>query len=265
MQRIYIFIFTLLWVCSLFSQEEYTVKQGDTLYSISKIYGVDIEKIKELNGINDISALKVGEKLILTIENNEDSDKNSYKIEKGDTLFSISRKFNLSLSKLLEYNDLDSDDIISQGQVLKLTGEGVDNQSEKIDSVGVEITAEDVAAAVDDVKGVPYWPLRGDISQYSGRIKGVIIEGNSGDYIHAVSTGRVIWYDSYKGIGKVVLIEGDNGFEYLYGATDSFNVSMNKRVDAGDKLGRLKEGNTSVIFSVFKNGKPINDISKAPR
>ncbi len=40
---------------------------------------------------------------------------------------------------------------------------------------------------------------------------------------------------------------------------------MGINVTAGDKLGRLKENETTIIFSVFKNGKPLNNMTTAPR
>ncbi|QEN05771.1 LysM peptidoglycan-binding domain-containing protein [Thiospirochaeta perfilievii] len=183
----------------------------------------------------------------------------NYIVKKGDTLFSISRNFNLPLSLLMEYNNLNAGDIITLGQVLNVS-KTFEDEPVKIDNSGI-----DVVKTASPSSFAPYWPINGNITKYSGRIQGVQIEGSSGDYIQAVSSGRVIWYDSFKGIGKVVLIEGDNGFDYLYGAKDDLNVHLGVKISAGEKIGRLKEENSSIIFSVFKNGKPLNDISKAPR
>ena len=47
----------------------YFVKKGDTLYSISRMYKIDVDKLKELNGLrsNDIS---IGQELYLDSGNN---------------------------------------------------------------------------------------------------------------------------------------------------------------------------------------------------
>ena len=253
-KKVFVILFFLINILKLASESIYTVESGDTLYKISKKFNISVEKLIDLNNIKDITSISVGS--VIKVESNIESlSENSYIVQKGDTLFSISNKLNISLSQLLEYNKIEVSDIISLGQVLKTTS----NINADKDKVMAKVKGE------QSHNYIPYWPIDGDISNYSGRIQGVLIKGQSGDYIQAVSAGRVIWYDSFKGIGKVVLIEGVNGFDYLYGANEDLNVKMGVMVTAGERLGRLNANSTNVIFSVFKNGKPLNDISSAPR
>jgi LysM repeat protein len=53
--------------------ESYTIRSGDNLFSISKKFGVSIEEIKRLNGLNS-ERLKVGQKLILSKKKNVDEE-----------------------------------------------------------------------------------------------------------------------------------------------------------------------------------------------
>lgn len=268
--KIFVLIIIIFNLNNLYSNEVYVLQDGDTLYSLSKKYKTSLEDIITLNNINDITSLSVGTSIeIPTITSHPVSEDDFYLVQKGDTLFSISNKFDLSLSNIMEYNNLKEDDIISLGQKLIINSDVVE---EIIPKVATTIKDEFVAEVANNITpvevvndSVPYWPINGDISKYSGRIQGVKIEGTSGDYIKAVTTGKVIWYDSFKGIGKVVLIEGDNGYDYLYGSKEDLNVHMGVQIKAGERLGRLKEDNNSIIFSVFKNGKPLNNISEAPR
>ena len=55
-----IFIFSL--VSQVFSDTTHEVQSGDTLYSISKKYGVSVSAIQEANGMSD-NAIKLGQKL----------------------------------------------------------------------------------------------------------------------------------------------------------------------------------------------------------
>ncbi|MBN2618659.1 MAG: LysM peptidoglycan-binding domain-containing protein [Spirochaetales bacterium] len=222
---------------------------------MSKKYNVSIDNIINENKIDDFTKLSVGTEILIP-----SNIKKTYIVEKGDTLFSVSKKFNLPLSELMKYNNIKDDDILSLGQELIIVNDSsIPSIVDDVDTSGgnnVELVSH---------SELPYWPVEGNITDYSGRIQGVLIEGSSGDYIKAVSKGRVIWYDSFKGIGKVVLIEGDNGYDYLYGTKEDLNVSLGVYISAGDKIGRLKENNTSIIFSVFKNGKPLPNIANAPR
>jgi len=248
----------------LYSEQTHTLKAGETIYSLSKYYNVSTNDIINLNKISDLTSIKVGTKILIpdkTVENFNTitSEKKKYVVKEGDTLFSISKQFNIPLSELMVYNNLSNESLIAVGQILNLSEGNTD-----LPEVALQ-PEESIDESFIPKDNIPYWPVNGSIRNYSGRIQGVEIVGNSGDYIQAVSNGRVIWYDSFKGIGKVVLIEGDNGFDYLYGTKDDLNVKMGLYVSAGERLGRLKDNSNSLVFSVFKNGKPLSDLSKAPR
>ncbi len=91
----------------------YTVKKGDTLYSISKAYNISIDDLKKANNLNT-NTLSIGQ--ILKIPNNT-NNYISYTVKKGDTLYSIANKFNISITELMNLNNL-SNSILSIGQNL---------------------------------------------------------------------------------------------------------------------------------------------------
>ena len=86
----------------------YTVKKGDTLWSIAKNNGTTVEKIKEINNLKS-NLLSIGQKLLLS--------NNNYTVKKGDTLYSIAKKYNTTVSNLKSVNNLKSD-LLSIGQKL---------------------------------------------------------------------------------------------------------------------------------------------------
>ncbi len=103
----------------------YTVKAGDTLYSVARKFNTSVNIIKELNGlIND--NLSIGQVLKIsgetdTVPSPEEPDEvNTYTVKAGDTLYSIATKFNISVNDLKKINNLTSD-ILSIGQVLKVS------------------------------------------------------------------------------------------------------------------------------------------------
>ena len=98
----------------------YIVKKGDSLYSISKTFNVSIDDIKSLNDLSS-NILTIGQVLILPDNNinneNIDGNSNIYVVQKGDTLWSIANKYNVSINNIRMINNLNSD-ILSIGQTL---------------------------------------------------------------------------------------------------------------------------------------------------
>lgn len=93
----------------------YTVKSGDTLYSIAKKYGITVDKLKDLNNLNS-NMISVNQKLLVN-DQKKDQTTNTYVVEKGDTLYSIAKKYSTTVSKIKEINNLKSD-TLSIGQEL---------------------------------------------------------------------------------------------------------------------------------------------------
>ena len=91
--------------------ELYQVKSGDTLYSIANKYNISVNELKTINNLTN-NNLAVGQ--LLNVPSGL-SLVNSYVVEKGDTLYSIAKKFDISVNKLKEYNNLTSN-LLSVGQ-----------------------------------------------------------------------------------------------------------------------------------------------------
>nr|WP_240911423.1 LysM peptidoglycan-binding domain-containing protein [Yeosuana marina] len=112
------------------TSNSYTVEQGDTLFSIAKKYNISIEKLQELNGLTN-TEISIGQKLLVKsydgsgrnssqeLQKKVEVATNTYIVEQGDTLYSISKKYNISLDDLQELNGL-TDNTISLGQELRI-------------------------------------------------------------------------------------------------------------------------------------------------
>lgn len=99
-------------------QDTYTVKKGDTLYSISKKQNIPIDTIIKLNNLTS-SNLEIGQQLKLKSDSNNSSNKNQYIVKRGDTLYSIALKNNTTVDKLRELNNLNTN-TLTIGQILVL-------------------------------------------------------------------------------------------------------------------------------------------------
>ena len=101
------------------SNNIYTVKAGDSLWSIANRYGTTVSILKQLNGLSSDS-LSIGQKLYLPIQDDgEDSVDATYIVKSGDSLYTIAMKFNTTVNDLMALNHLKTS-LLSIGQVLKI-------------------------------------------------------------------------------------------------------------------------------------------------
>ena len=121
------------------SSGSYTVVSGDGLYTIARKTGTSIQDLLSLNGLNLNSVIHPGqvlqlsnayessstEETVTTTEETASSEETStsgnaqmYYVHQGDTLYRIARNNGISLSTLLEWNNLSVDSPIHPGQGL---------------------------------------------------------------------------------------------------------------------------------------------------
>ena len=88
--------------------ETYTVQKGDTLYGIAKKYDITVEELKGLNNITS-NNLYIGQQLkVPKFEIIEEEEYEVYTVVKGDSLWLISQKYDISVDDLIEINNLET-------------------------------------------------------------------------------------------------------------------------------------------------------------
>lgn len=95
----------------------YTVKSGDSLWSISKKFGITVDELKSANNLSS-NLLSVGQNLIIPGKEAQATG-DEYVVKKGDTLYSIARKYNTSVDNLKSINNITTDSL-AIGQIIKL-------------------------------------------------------------------------------------------------------------------------------------------------
>ena len=93
---------------------EYIIKKGDSLYSISKTYGVPIDEIMRYNGLTS-NLLNVGKVIRIPLSNNT----KTYIVKSGDTLYSIAKANNTTVDDIKSKNNLTSN-ILTIGKTLNI-------------------------------------------------------------------------------------------------------------------------------------------------
>ena len=150
------------------SYETYTVKNGDNLSKIADDYGVDIADIKDWNNLESDNIL-IGQKLkIYSAEkvtksvSKKNAKKVEYTVKSGDNLTLIADKYDVDVSDIKEWNDLETDKI-EVGQSLtiytdKKTTTTADKKKGKQKSYTVKegdnltAIADDNGVTVSDIK-----------------------------------------------------------------------------------------------------------------
>mgnify|MGYP000529164648 CR=1 FL=1 len=112
----------------------HSVSAGDSLFKISRKYGVNVSELASWNKINTKSSLKPGQKLTVYSELAEGASTNAdegnnmapkttpkttiYTVKKGDTLHAIAQRFKVTVAQLRDWNQLKANERINQGQTI---------------------------------------------------------------------------------------------------------------------------------------------------
>lgn len=91
----------------------YTVKSGDSLYKIAEQYNTTVNAIKNANNLTS-NLLSIGQ--VLEIPKEKDLE-TTYVVQRGDSLYSIAKKYNMTVDELKRLNNLSSN-LLSIGQIL---------------------------------------------------------------------------------------------------------------------------------------------------
>ncbi len=125
----------------------HTVAQGQTLYSIAKAYEVSVKQILENNN-EAIDGLKPGQELRIPLvevkkdpsvvkqEDGKEKKYKTYKVKKGDTWFSIAKKYNISVEQLKAFNP-EHGEKLTIGTELRIPSVAFTPKDVKIKDVGV--------------------------------------------------------------------------------------------------------------------------------
>ena len=109
-------------------------KNGDTLLKLSKQYGVPLKELLYKNNFNDANKIIAGETIVIpTRKNNRNGLK--YIVKKGDTLYSISMRYNVKIKDIISINNLETDSILKPNQIILLPERSfakVDNRKKNI-------------------------------------------------------------------------------------------------------------------------------------
>lgn len=294
-------------VSAFCEQKTHTVQKGETLYSISRQYGISVNELRQLNGLTETSILKVGQVLNVSAETEAKKETtgtatasttgkktetqplyDDYTVKAGDTLYSIARANDISVAELKKINNFDDSTVLKYGVVIKIPSKSNTIVTPIVpSSVSTSVAANQSAAneieevllsVTDDPRKYDSnkkgninldWPVKAlEVTYVSGKISGVSITSSKDASVVAIKEGTVTYSGFYRGFGNVVFIKSASNYIYVYSGLGSVSVSLGASVKHGDKLGTVGtdslSGKSQINLMVYKNGKVI-DPAVAPR
>ena len=263
----------------LYGEEKiHTVGKGETFYSIARGMGVKADDLMKYNGITDPSKLQAGQRLkipplpgqaasVPVPANNAaalPSGRNAaanYQVAMGDTLYGIAKKFSVTVAAILEANNLPSGHILRVGDTLKLPSGAKPGQN----TGRTETVSAPAASAASNV----LWPVSVvELNYMTGKLNGVAITGKKTEPVKSLTYGTVLSSGPYRGFGRVVIVQVEGAYLYVYGGCENLSVKEGDKVSPGTELGNLGvdavSGKPQLFFMVYKSNVPI-DPAKAPR
>lgn len=221
----------------------YTIKEGETLWAISRKFETNVDELIKINNIEDITNLRTGLEIKIPVGNNEDAgavkDAADYKIhylQKGETIWRISRKYKVSVQEICKINNIGNIKNIKQNAKLLIPV---------------------------NVKYLDYeLPLEGEISIFkTSNFYGVHIftEADINERnVCSIDEGEVSYIDSIPGYGLTVFIKHENGLLSTYSGLEKINIKKGDHVDSDQVIGIA--GNLSrykkygILFSIQYKG-----------
>lgn len=267
--------------------DEIVVGRGDTLYSLSKRYDIQLRDLIDANNLKPPYTLRVGQILNVPASN-------YHTIAKGDTLYSVSRRYGIDVQTLAADNGIEPPYTLIVGQRLSLGRKAAYSASAR----RTETVRSSAPAAVSAKGKTPVktasarktapsrkssvvskyrktkfvWPVRGTVISKYGTIgkgranDGINIKAAKGTTVKAADKGTVAYAgNELKGFGNLILVRHDDGWITAYAHNDRLLVKKGQRVARGEKIatvGMTGGVNAPQLHFEIRAGKnPVNPVS----
>jgi len=219
------------------------VKPGESIYSISWLYGLDYLKIAKWNGLKKPFTLQPGQRLAL---------------RQGATTIAAAP----------------SEPVISQPLPAE-TGAISAKPSAAPQPTNTQPAATPKAAKQAPALSAPsrwQWPADGELiarfSRNSG-VNGIRIAGQPGSTISATAAGDVVYVgEGLRGYGKLVIVKHSDKYLSAYAHNRAILVQEGQRIKAGQKIAEMGSSGaerTMLHFEIRVNGKPEDPLKYLKR
>jgi len=269
-------------VATVASPSTYTVKPGDTLYSIARDLGMDHRELIALNNIENPNQISVGRVLrIRTAVASSAADGVTTAPVTSDVVTvrpidgalpadgSTMAADSATLKREPKVGKLPySDETLAMVQAEEQQkAVAVAPQATEPEPKPAEKPAES-AATGDEVPWV--WPANGKIvgTFSENGSKGIDIAGKAGDPVIAAGDGKVVYSGTgLRGYGKLVIVKHNNVYLSAYAHNQNILVKEGQVVAKGQKIAEMGNSDADQVklhFEVRRQGKPVDPLKHLP-
>ena len=199
-----------------------------------------------------------------------------HNVVRGETVFTISRLYNISVRSLADWNGLDSDYTLREGQILIIPlvdKKATKNTQKEIDESAVpappsskkpqprNVNKQEFSKSADTKISVPEtgkmaYPLEGlVIREYSKNINdGIDFTARAGTKVVAADTGLVATVTEDINQIAIVVLKHPGNILTVYANLTNIKVSTNQNVNRGDILGEIPDGDPPYLHFEIREG-----------
>ncbi len=262
---------------------QHRVVQGDTVYNISKRYGITEDQLRQWNNLSDNNIVK-GQTLRVKPFSHSGSGSapvingtNTHRVVAGDTVYNISKRYGMSENQLRQLNNLSGNNI-HLGQVLNVRGgtqstpvaappvavsqpAPVITVTQPVETPAITATPAPVSSARANTRDGIAWQtpmLNARITEpyQEGKTRGIKIGNGAGQNVLAAATGQVIHIGPLRNHGTVVIVQHSPKYLTAYGQVQNVLVGKGQNVQRGQPL--AVTGSQPLYFEIRSSGTPQN-------
>ncbi len=191
-----------------------------------------------------------------------------YEVQKGDTLYRLSRNYGRTIAELAYWNGLSDPYLLEIGDVLRVAPEGSAATPVASTQPVPAVTTPSPTGAASSIALA--WPATGPILQHfdASKNKGIDIAGKAGDPVMAAADGKVMYAgNALRGYGNLIIVQHNATFVTAYAHNQRILVQEGQSVTRGQKIaemGQTEADRVKLHFELRRNQTPINPMAHLP-
>ncbi|MDP8234496.1 MAG: peptidoglycan DD-metalloendopeptidase family protein [Candidatus Saelkia tenebricola] len=170
-----------------------------------------------------------------------------HNVEKGETLYKISRAYDIEIAKIIEVNRITNPSLIKEGQLLYIPETDFKSKYRETNFI---------------------WPIKGEVvssygdNTFKGANRGIDIRSRGDLTVKAAGSGSICYTgEDVKGYGKMIIIDHGKDIYTLYAYNETLLVNKGNFVTQGDSIAVLAKENPLLHFEIRQKHKTLNPLN----